>query len=317
MVSTSALAPTRGAQCVSSGLGHHFVSLKKSRDKKKSQTHIELPGAQAKHHQLLAHMQQLMKPEHKQTKVHAVDAVETVSDTSQTDTLAEIPDPDFEIPSEPSSDILAQESQIKHCILPDKATDSLYSSWKTLIPFLVEPHLKYSAWMLAAALEITPKVISACTTCLCPQKWTTIACLFFDSKSSYLWVYTMLMNEHTHSEFTSIDVLSCRCSMLPQVLLYHGLFPTAPSQPCMAVSVELLSFYRALFEQSCDAINALASALKTHYSCRGFIMTDARVSNLWWHVSRLICYARGKLYRILFVKAWAMLYSGMTFFKSK
>ncbi|KAG1851783.1 hypothetical protein C8R48DRAFT_810421 [Suillus tomentosus] len=181
-----------------------------------------------------------MKPEHKQTKVHAVDAVETISDTSQTDALAEIPDPDFEIPSEPSSDILAQESHIKRRILPDKATDSLYSSWKTLIPFLVEPHLKYSARTLATALEITPEVISACATRLCPQKRTTIACLFFD------------------------------------MLLHHGLFPTAPSQPRMAVSVELLSFYRALFERSCDAINALASALKTHYSRRGFIMADAR-----------------------------------------
>ncbi|KAG1802437.1 hypothetical protein EV424DRAFT_1351735 [Suillus variegatus] len=227
MVSTSALAPTRGAQCVSSGLGHHFVSLKKSRDKKKSQTHIELPGAQAKHHQLLAHMQQLMKPEHKQTKVHAVDAVETVSDTSETDTLAEIPDPDFEIPSEPSSDILAQESQIKHCILPDKATDSFGSTGDY------------------------------------PQGHLCMHHMFVPSKANNNCVFIFR-----------------QCSMLPQVLLYHGLFPTAPSQPCMAVSVELLSFYRALFEQSCDAINALASALKTHYSCRGFIMTDARADLL-------------------------------------
>ncbi|KAG2082067.1 uncharacterized protein F5147DRAFT_536030, partial [Suillus discolor] len=64
---------------------------------------------------------------------------------------------------------------------------------------------------------------------------------------------------------------------LPQVLVYHGLFPTSPSQPRMAVSIELLSFYCALFECSCDAINALASALKTHYSRRGYQMTDAKV----------------------------------------
>lgn len=80
--------------------------------------------------------------------------------------------------------------------------------------------------------------------------------------------------------FVSIDVLSCECSSLPQVLLHHGLFPTAPSQPRMAISVDLLSFYRALFERSCDAINALASALKTHYSRRGFQVTDARVSHI-------------------------------------
>ncbi|KAG2125538.1 hypothetical protein BD769DRAFT_1322112, partial [Suillus cothurnatus] len=52
---------------------------------------------------------------------------------------------------------------------------------------------------------------------------------------------------------------------LPQVLLHHGLFPTMPSQPCMAVLVDLLSFYWVLFEHSCNAINALVSTLKTHY----------------------------------------------------
>ncbi|KAG2336107.1 hypothetical protein BDR05DRAFT_978861 [Suillus weaverae] len=181
-----------------------------------------------------------MNPKPQQSEVPAVDAVETVSDTSQTDAFAEIPDPDFEIPSEPPSNILGEKSPVKRRILPDKATDLSYSSWKMLIPFLIEPHLKYSARTLATALEITPRVISACATLSCPQKRTSITCLFFD------------------------------------ILLHHGLFPTAPSQPLMAVSIELLSFYRALFEWSCDAINALASALKTHYSRRGFVMTDTR-----------------------------------------
>jgi hypothetical protein len=90
-------------------------------------------------------MQQLMNPEPQQSEVPAVDAVETVSDTSQTDAFAEIPDPDFKIPSEPPSNILVEKSPVKCCILPDKAMDLLYSSWKTLIPFLIEPHLKYLA----------------------------------------------------------------------------------------------------------------------------------------------------------------------------
>ncbi|KAG1791590.1 uncharacterized protein HD556DRAFT_1240464, partial [Suillus plorans] len=76
---------------------------------------------------------------------------------------------------------------------------------------------------------------------------------------------------------------------LPQVLLHHGLFPTAPLQPRMAVSVDLLSFYRALFERSCDAINALASALKTHYSRRGFQVTDSEVRHIHmrYHITEL------------------------------
>ncbi|KAG1718866.1 uncharacterized protein EDB91DRAFT_1066164, partial [Suillus paluster] len=68
---------------------------------------------------------------------------------------------------------------------------------------------------------------------------------------------------------------------LPQVLIHHGLFPTAPLQPRIAVSLELLSFYRALFEHSCNTINALAAALKTHYTRRGFQLTDSHVS-LWF-----------------------------------
>ncbi|KAI5991333.1 hypothetical protein EDC04DRAFT_2872922 [Pisolithus marmoratus] len=57
------------------------------------------------------------------------------------------------------------------------------------------------------------------------NKVTNLLCLFFDH--------------------------DCDCSTLPQTLISHGLFPTTPFQPWMAMSVELLSFYHALFEQSC------------------------------------------------------------------
>ena len=46
----------------------------------------------------------------------------------------------------------------------------------------------------------------------------------------------------------------------------------------MAVSVELLAFYRALFERSCNAINALASVLHTHYTRRRFHVVNKAVS---------------------------------------
>ncbi|KAG2125734.1 hypothetical protein DEU56DRAFT_873029 [Suillus clintonianus] len=130
-------------------------------------------------------------------------------------------------------------------VLPDNPTNILYANWQKLIPTLVDPQLKYYARTIGQGLEKTNQVISACATLSCTRKKTNLLCLFFDSN-------------------------------IPQVLLHHGLFPTAPSQPRMAVSVELLSFYRALFERSCDAINALASALKTHYSRRGFQVTDSR-----------------------------------------
>ncbi|KAG2156682.1 uncharacterized protein EDB93DRAFT_1238950 [Suillus bovinus] len=127
-----------------------------------------------------------------------------------------------------------------HRILPDKMANNLYTSWKALIPTLVDPHLKYSARTHGHPLaEICP-VISACASSSCVQQRFSIVCLF----------------------------------STVSILVHHGLFPTAPSQPRMAVSTDLLAFYRALFERSCDAIHTLAAALKTHYARRGFQMTN-------------------------------------------
>lgn len=55
------------------------------------------------------------------------------------------------------------------------------------------------------------------------------------------------------------------------------MFPTAPSQPRMAVLVDLLAFYQSLFERSCDAISTLASALHAYYNRRGFHMVNKQV----------------------------------------
>ncbi|KAF9041365.1 hypothetical protein BJ165DRAFT_1329754, partial [Panaeolus papilionaceus] len=73
-------------------------------------------------------------------------------------------------------------------------------------------------------------------------------------------------------DFRRISVKICGCRSMQQVLVRHGLFPTAPSQSRIAVSIDLLTFYGALFERSCDAINALALALNSFYSRRGFDM---------------------------------------------
>ncbi|KAG2124876.1 hypothetical protein DEU56DRAFT_963177 [Suillus clintonianus] len=144
---------------------------------------------------------------------------------------------------EPESDSSPGEvpsNTLKHRIWPDRSTQTLYNSWSTLIPTLVEAQLQYSARTHGKPLERIQKVVSACRTLRCALKRTSLVCLFLD------------------------------------LLIHHGLFPTAPSQPRMAVSLELLSFYRTLFERSCDAINALTYALKTYYSRRGFRLTDSK-----------------------------------------
>jgi hypothetical protein len=48
----------------------------------------------------------------------------------------------------------------------------------------------------------------------------------------------------------------------------------------MAISIDLLEFYHALFERSCDAVNAMAAALHSFYSRRGFHMLNSKVSKI-------------------------------------
>ena len=45
----------------------------------------------------------------------------------------------------------------------------------------------------------------------------------------------------------------------------------------MAVSIDLLDLYSALFDRSADAVTALAGALKTMYSRRGFPILNSKV----------------------------------------
>ncbi|KAJ7632871.1 hypothetical protein FB45DRAFT_746128, partial [Roridomyces roridus] len=58
-------------------------------------------------------------------------------------------------------------------------------------------------------------------------------------------------------------------------------FAFSPTRPSTAISIELLELYRALFERSCNAVTALASALHTLYYRRGFeIVSQARPGQL-------------------------------------
>jgi hypothetical protein len=94
------------------------------------------------------------------------------------------------------------------------------------------------------------------------------------------------------SDYRNILLSACTCFRLPQILVEHGLFPASPSQTRTAVSVDLLELYRALFERSCDAINALAGALSSFYTRRGFPTINGKVSyaqrfliRVWYNIS--------------------------------
>ena len=78
-------------------------------------------------------------------------------------------------------------------------------------------------------------------------------------------------------DLETVEFQTCDCVTLPQALVRNGLFPTAPLHPRISVSIDLLDFYSALFDRSADAVTALAGALKTMYSRRGFPLLNSKV----------------------------------------
>ncbi|KAH6902371.1 hypothetical protein BKA70DRAFT_1229028 [Coprinopsis sp. MPI-PUGE-AT-0042] len=114
------------------------------------------------------------------------------------------------------------------------ATQAAYDRWSSLIPCLVDPLLRYQGATYRATIPVVSTTLSCCATpASCTFSHTTVKCL--------------LQSE-------------------------HGLFPTAPHQPRMAFSIEVLAFFKALFERSSEATQALAHALNTYYACRGFYL---------------------------------------------
>jgi hypothetical protein len=181
--------------------------------------------------------------------------------TCQLDTLPTAASPEENMPADAREDLFLFEDEVppltepqdsipplntsefipNHRILPDIAAARLYDTWKILIPTLVDVQLKYTQRTIGKILKRPPMILSACHSQKCAQRRTTMIGLFFDVKSQS--VHQILQVAKDVQGFTSLDILSCRCATAPQVLVLHGLFPTSPSQPCMAVSTELLAFY--------------------------------------------------------------------------
>ncbi|KAH6909922.1 hypothetical protein BKA70DRAFT_1102235 [Coprinopsis sp. MPI-PUGE-AT-0042] len=122
-------------------------------------------------------------------------------------------------------------------------TEAAYDKWTNLIPSLVGPLLDYQRSTYQGPIPDVPEMLSSCSSPnSCSFSYATIKCLLL-----------------THDS-------------LPQILVKHGLFPTAPHQPRTALGIEVLEFFRALFERSSEATQALAHALNTYYARRGFYL---------------------------------------------
>ncbi|KAJ8081689.1 hypothetical protein PM082_007535 [Marasmius tenuissimus] len=122
--------------------------------------------------------------------------------------------------------------------------------WQGLLPTLVEPLLTFRDRTVGKVLESFDG----------PSPCATGSCIILEAD-----IQVIKFDSHQVKKFHH-----CRCQSLPQVLVAHGLFPTAPLQPRMAISIALLDFYQTLCQFSSDAVTALAGGLAMVYRRRGF-----------------------------------------------
>ncbi|KAJ7589300.1 hypothetical protein C8J56DRAFT_1048941 [Mycena floridula] len=135
---------------------------------------------------------------------------------------------------------------------PDEDSIQTYQRWQDLLPRLVPAFLWFQNSHSGQALPNGKTILqNQCSSGCKTRSVSRVKCLYQDS----VFVHKV---EH------------CACQDLFIVLVSNGLFPASPAAPRTAFSMGLLDMYRALFERTCDAINAMSSALQTFYQCRGF-----------------------------------------------
>ncbi|KAG6847291.1 hypothetical protein H0H93_009034 [Arthromyces matolae] len=261
---TRSSRPTRGDQPYTGGLGKAFKSPIKRSNAKRPNPVVNPLGHDIKRQRLEMELQALQTSAI-QGDEH--DSIDLTPPSAPADPPNLIPDSSVKVEDEhPFKEFPEASINTSPRRSPQKNPRSLYYRWTSLLPDLMEPYLAYIKATIGAVPEVPIKIAFSCQR-KCTPVSSTIVGLFHTRKSQ-----TLALNiSKLPPDFSKLTVQSCNCRSLAQVLVSNGLFPTAPSQPRMAVSILLLDFYHALFERSCDAVNALASALTSFYLGRGFV----------------------------------------------
>ncbi|KAJ8094200.1 hypothetical protein PM082_023409 [Marasmius tenuissimus] len=128
--------------------------------------------------------------------------------------------------------------------------------WKMLLPTLEDVYLRYKERTTGKVSGGEDAPVHQCSgSCIVVEQDVHVYCLDYHSIQTFR---------------------CCSCQTLAQSLVLDGFFPTSPSQPRMAVAINLLDLYQALCQHSADAVTSLAAALETTYACRGFRLLDAQ-----------------------------------------
>ncbi|KAF7354322.1 hypothetical protein MVEN_01120600 [Mycena venus] len=233
------------------GLGIHFKSPLKQCDRRKKSIAQGLGRVQ----RTTAAQQDLDALLRREPGSSAQDAVPTVPAHGTADLDANMADwVDMEPPSVPSPPLQPRE--------PTENVDQrLNDTWNRLLPLLETPWLRYYERTHGKQRDIIPAALRhECTASCEGSAVSKIKCLY-----------------PTHVQHVTVSTRSCKPAAV--LLVEHGVFPASPTRTKTGLAIDLLDFYRALFERSCDVITVLAAALHTVYDQRGFkVLSEQHLS---------------------------------------
>jgi len=144
---------TRRAQLVTHGLGQHFESPRRSRDKTRSNTTINVPGQASKRRYALARLAQLQSTTAADTSESCDHESYSTDFPWENEAIDDFVMDEEYVPSDTDYTMQDGEPDIGETqptisnrrIIPDPPAERLYGSWKSLIPTLVLPFLNYTS----------------------------------------------------------------------------------------------------------------------------------------------------------------------------
>jgi hypothetical protein len=234
-----------------------------------------VPSQDFKRWQLLAELEALKASANRSS----ASSIQDFTDTSYADTsLPASIDDSFliDITMEPQPTIKPDQPILKHkrSIHPDPEPVWLNKNWKSLIPTLVSL-ISYQNSTLGCVVPSATNILAGCDNLACSTKSSMIMCLYANCTLHFLSFMSLSSSPRLPQYYPE-----CLCLFpVASVLIEHGLFPASPSQPHVAISINLLEIYRALFERSCNAIHALLGALCSFYVKHRFQLVNEKVSS--------------------------------------
>ncbi|KAJ7581769.1 hypothetical protein C8J56DRAFT_1056767 [Mycena floridula] len=249
------------------GFGIHKPSPIKKRDKYKARKVVILPGQAQKRAALASEIAALLSgapsfrnapaPIPADIPPEPEPVLQTQPVAEEIPGLLEVDDSDDEWEDTDPNSPTNRAKAIKAAKLHAKRVRN-NTRWQDALPTLVAPFLEHLQQSYGKPATAPTNVSTGCQKPGCTRKTQRILCLFLD-------------------HFSEKDVVYCGCRSLPQVLVRHGLFPAAPVRPRIAVANTILNLYKALFERSCDAVHAIASALNMTYERNGYILLNEKL----------------------------------------